>query len=86
MHKIGYDNIILRETNANIRNIIYWQACGVLGRIAGHAATISDIDRLALNMRYPQNLFSFAVEKFWLAHIPKNQSNLLKTAPSHAEK
>ncbi|MER0170505.1 MAG: hypothetical protein DU489_07860 [Nitrosomonas sp.] len=52
-HKIGYDNIILRETNANIRNIIYWQACGVLGRIAGHAATISDIDRLALNMRYP---------------------------------
>jgi len=41
---MGYDNIFLRETGTNIRNIIYWHSSGVLGRIAGLAAIISDID------------------------------------------
>lgn len=64
MHKIGYDNIILRKTDANIGNIIYWHAYGVLGRIARHAVIITDLDRLVLNMHYPQNLFSFAAKNF----------------------
>lgn len=37
---IGYDNIISRKVDTNARNIIYWQANIVLGRIAGLVSNI----------------------------------------------